>query len=759
MLALALGSAMKVILYLAAILWLCLAEEPQRFDNFKVYQVVPTTTSHLQLLHELENDVNYNFWTEAALNRHVDIMVSPEQKYIFENLLHSGNLTSKVLIDNVQELINIERNPARPRELFSDYQTLDEIHDWLKSLESKYSGIVKLIVGGESYEGRQILGVHVSFKPGNKAAMIEGGIHAREWITPATVTYILDQFLSSTDPAIRAVAESRDWYIFPSINPDGYVYSHTTNRMWRKTRKPYQVNAWTKCYGADSNRNWDYHWMEGGASANPCSDTFAGDKAFSEIETKSLSEFINTIASNLDVYLSFHSYSQLILLPFGHRGHEVPENNEQLLTIGKNARDKLRERYGTEYEVGNIPEAIYVASGGSIDWVAGVHRNVRLVYTFELRDLGRYGFLLPPDQILPTSEETLDAVISMFQQLDDTFFFARLAILNIRVTSWQTSPVASSGSVNIDASTPQIVSSTGILDESLPTHESTDDSKVEESTEENRKDTNEDNGEVVEQSTSKSSTSCTQRKRKTEVINKLDAKIIKFIDHHTNFPKNDHEKRHLSFFKVHISSTMAPAYKLTYFPVKALGEPIRFLLSYGNIEFEDFRFERENWPEIKPHMPFGQTPVLEFNGIQAYQSIAITRYLAKKVKLMGANDLEDLEIDAIVDTINDLRGKIATYYYETDEAIKETRKKPLFDETIPYYLERIEAIAKKNNGHLAVGKLTWADFYFVALLDYLNFMTDMNLIADSPNLQVVQKNVLNLPAIKEWVAKRPVTDM
>ncbi|KAK5640387.1 hypothetical protein RI129_011198 [Pyrocoelia pectoralis] len=191
---------------------------------------------------------------------------------------------------------------------------------------------------------------------------------------------------------------------------------------------------------------------------------------------------------------------------------------------------------------------------------------------------------------------------------------------------------------------------------------------------------------------------------------------------------------------------MAPAYKLTYFAVKALGEPIRFLLHYGNIEFEDYRFENENWPEIKPHMPFGQTP-----------SIAICRYLAKKVKLAGANDLEDLEIDAIVDTINDLRLKIATYHYETDEGIKESSKKTLLEETIPYYLTRLEAIVKKNNGHLAVGKLTWADVYFVALLDYLDSMMKINLITDSPNLQVLQKNVLNLPGIKEWVAKRPVT--
>jgi len=45
---------------------------------------------------------------------------------------------------------------------------------------------------------------------------------------------------------------------------------------------------------------------------------------------------------------------------------------------------------------------------------------------------------------------------------------------------------------------------------------------------------------------------------------------------------------------------MAPTYKLTYFNVKALAEPIRFLLSYGGIEFEDHRIEKEEWAQLKP---------------------------------------------------------------------------------------------------------------------------------------------------------------
>ena len=48
-----------------------------------------------------------------------------------------------------------------------------------------------------------------------------------------------------------------------------------------------------------------------------------------------------------------------------------------------------------------------VASGGSMDWVKGTY-NTNLTLTFEMRDTGRYGFLLPPEQIVPSSLEFLD---------------------------------------------------------------------------------------------------------------------------------------------------------------------------------------------------------------------------------------------------------------------------------------------------------------------------------------------------------------
>ncbi|KAI4471543.1 glutathione s-transferase [Holotrichia oblita] len=199
--------------------------------------------------------------------------------------------------------------------------------------------------------------------------------------------------------------------------------------------------------------------------------------------------------------------------------------------------------------------------------------------------------------------------------------------------------------------------------------------------------------------------------------------------------------------------------KITYFNVKALAEATRLLLKYGGIDFVDNRFEHSEWAELKPNMPFGQVPIYEENGKTAHQSVAIARYAAKKVNLVGDDDWENLEIDAIVDTINDFRGKIAAYNYEQDPAIKEARKGPLFQETIPYYLEKFEQIAKDNNGHFAVGKLTWADFFFVGLLDYLNHMVGKNLIEDSPNLQKVVENVTSIPNVKAWIDSRPQTDL
>lgn len=119
--------------------------------------------------------------------------------------------------------------------------------------------------------------------------------------------------------------------------------------MWRKTRKPYGF-----CYGADPNRNWDYNWR---SSWNPCAETYPGSRAFSEPETKAISEHLKKLGPDLISYFSFHSYSQLLLIPYGDSAAHR-DNYDELFSVGKRMVEEIKNKFGTEYQVGNIVEIL-----------------------------------------------------------------------------------------------------------------------------------------------------------------------------------------------------------------------------------------------------------------------------------------------------------------------------------------------------------------------------------------------------------------
>ncbi|XP_034250056.1 glutathione S-transferase-like [Thrips palmi] len=201
---------------------------------------------------------------------------------------------------------------------------------------------------------------------------------------------------------------------------------------------------------------------------------------------------------------------------------------------------------------------------------------------------------------------------------------------------------------------------------------------------------------------------------------------------------------------------MAPKYKLHYFNVTALGEPVRYLLAYGKADWEDIRYEAEDWEKVKAKMPFGQMPVLDVDGKFHAQSVALSRYLAKQYGLAGKDDLENLQIDIAVDLFGDFRTKIGGWYYDAFPESKAAKEGPLFKEQIPFYLNKFEEIVKANGGYLVNGKLTWADIYFVAPLNYFKALTGNDFLVGYPGLQALVKTVESQPDIAAYIAKRPV---
>nr|WLK66392.1 glutathione S-transferase [Eocanthecona furcellata] len=195
--------------------------------------------------------------------------------------------------------------------------------------------------------------------------------------------------------------------------------------------------------------------------------------------------------------------------------------------------------------------------------------------------------------------------------------------------------------------------------------------------------------------------------------------------------------------------------KVTYFAMTGLGEPIRLMLAVTKTEFEDIRLNKEQWRKLKPTLKSPHLPMLEMDGRTLFQSLSISRYLARKHGLSGSNEEEDLDIDMTADTLEDMRRNVIVHYYQPDSEERNKGLKKSIEETIPFYLKLFEKQLEENNGYLAAGKLTWADIWFLSHSDYLSSLMGQDLLVNFPKLKKHQEALRGLPGIKEYLAKRP----
>lgn len=280
----------------------------------------------------------------------------------------------------------------------------------MDNAEKAHPDLVSTYVAGKTYEGRVLRVAKVSTGGDSKPAIwIDCGIHAREWVSSATCQYFLDKLSNDygTDQTVTDMLDAHDFHIMPLANPDGYVFSWTKNRVWRKNRHPFPNNLLT-CYGADPNRNFDSDFGGPGTSNVACSDIYHGEYAFSEPESQAIRDSV--VALKVKAFFTLHAFSQFWMTPYGYT-HDLPPNYDDQLRVAQVGAKALAEVHGTQYTVGNIADVVYLAAGGSTDW-AYDKASIPQTHALELRDTGNYGFFLPPKYILPTAEEAFAGILA-----------------------------------------------------------------------------------------------------------------------------------------------------------------------------------------------------------------------------------------------------------------------------------------------------------------------------------------------------------
>lgn len=263
------------------------------------------------------------------------------------------------------------------------YHNYAEANADINQLAAAHPATVHLYSLGSSYEGRNLIGIRISDDATDR--LDEPGVfyvalhHAREHLTVEVALSLLHLFAESTDPAITQLVATRQLYFLIQMNPDGSEYDIATGsyRSWRKNRQP---NAGSAYVGTDPNRNYGYRWgCCGGSSGSTSSSTYRGPGPFSAPEVARVRDFVEA-HTNLKTAISYHTYGDLILYPYGYTYTDVPADMTQLDrdTFVAMGAEMARTTGYTSQQSSDL----YITDGDFNDWMYGAKRIY--AFTFEL---------------------------------------------------------------------------------------------------------------------------------------------------------------------------------------------------------------------------------------------------------------------------------------------------------------------------------------------------------------------------------------
>jgi carboxypeptidase T len=305
------------------------------------------------------------------------------------------------------------------------YHNYAEMAAEIQQAVTDHPGLVTAFSIGQSYEGRELwtakISDNVAVDEAEPEVLFLGLHHAREHLTVEMTLYILnlltDQY--GVDQQITDLVNSREIYIVFNVNPDGGEYDIATGsyRSWRKNRQP---NSGSSYVGTDLNRNYGYKWgCCGGSSGSPSSETYRGSAAFSTPELARVRDFVNSRViggvQQIKTSITFHSYAELVLWPYGYTYTDVPADMTQddhsvFVAMGQ-------AMAGTNGYTAQQSSDLYITDGTYDDWAYGVHHI--FAYTFEMYPTtSSPGFYPPASVISRETSRNEQAVRYMIQQAD-----------------------------------------------------------------------------------------------------------------------------------------------------------------------------------------------------------------------------------------------------------------------------------------------------------------------------------------------------
>jgi len=302
----------------------------------------------------------------------------------------------------------VEPNDFPPAD--SRYHNYTEMSDDIAAEAAAHPDIVREFSIGRSYQGRDILAAEItkdvgSYTYGRPEVLYDGLHHAREHLTVEETLSIMHLFVDGygkTNRITKLVNTRAIWIIF-DVNPDGgeYDVSGGTYHFWRKNRQP---NPGSSAVGTDLNRNYGYRWgCCGGSSSNPADETYRGSSAFSAPESSAVRDFVDSRfiggVERITTSISFHTYDELVLWPYGYTYTDVPSDmtqNDHKVFVAMGQKMAKTTCKKSDCFTPEQASDLYITDGTSMDWEYGVHEI--FAFTIEMFPSADPPGFYPPDE-------------------------------------------------------------------------------------------------------------------------------------------------------------------------------------------------------------------------------------------------------------------------------------------------------------------------------------------------------------------------
>ncbi|XP_066921634.1 carboxypeptidase B-like [Clytia hemisphaerica] len=477
-------------------------------EQYRGHQVVEmiakdVATANLLRAYVDNHNKDMDVWTLTPTACQVSVVgeqVDPLQKFCEEN-----NIDFKVMIEDLEVAIteHMKRDAptairsltrsaetdewfSRPQQEqkpfnYEEYNRFDDIAKELYRLQCAYPDIVDVTQIGLSHEKRPLLLVRITqnvlgcSSKKKPVIWIDGGTHAREWISVATPMWILRELVTKfgKDDDVTNLLMENEIMLSPVFNPDGYEYTFTGARLWRKTRTPTKK---TDCLGIDANRNWDTEQFGGaGTSDDPCSPIYPGEFPEQDPAVRGFAQVLRYIRPRLKTYWTMHSFSQFLLTPNSYKREKPPTFRifgGPAFVFVTTIISKSNRVYGT----GNaIDFQNNLLTGLSLDYV---HDALQIPYSYLLElppsRQSPFGFALQKTEIDSVSKEVFCSMLAALNRIDEDIAARQQAATTVPPTTTIQTTFTTTKTTNLTttpATLPSVKISTTTLQTEKPNEE------------------------------------------------------------------------------------------------------------------------------------------------------------------------------------------------------------------------------------------------------------------------------------------------